>query len=37
MNDLAISCTPSACDAPLSIGQMLACGVAFNLIPVPRA
>jgi len=28
MNKLAIACTPSACDAPLSIGQILAYGVA---------
>jgi fatty-acyl-CoA synthase len=28
MNPLAIACTPSACDAPLSIGQILAQGVA---------
>jgi fatty-acyl-CoA synthase len=27
MNPLAIACTPSACDAPLSIGQILAQGV----------
>ena len=28
MNSLAIACTPSACDASLSIGQILAYGVA---------